>query len=233
VPSSDARVARLMPLNCTGWIVDDCNHCFATAGHCGALPNFMDVAEFNVPFSTPGGMAQHPSPDDQYAIDRHLDPGHEQRRPATTGRKLGCFANPNTGLTPFQMQGATFHLAPPPPFSPSETMRVTGHGFDDSPDPTFSWVQQTAVGPTSATAARPCATRSTRPAATRARPVIWENGGGVAIGVHTHGGCSTSQPFGGQLGHGLDARRVEQRARTTRSACACRCRARRPTAPPR
>ena len=49
VLSSDPRAARLLPIGCTGWIIDDCQSCFLTAGHCSGG---SQIVEFNVPLST-------------------------------------------------------------------------------------------------------------------------------------------------------------------------------------
>ncbi|MFT7537052.1 MAG: hypothetical protein ACI85K_003008, partial [Hyphomicrobiaceae bacterium] len=64
--SSDPRVGRNQPSTCTSWLINDCNHCFLTAGHCASGVN---VVEFNYPLSTSGGSIQHPGPQDQYSVD--------------------------------------------------------------------------------------------------------------------------------------------------------------------
>lgn len=52
VLSDDLRAGRLQPGGCTAWMIDDCNHCFYTAGHCTDSNN---VVEFNVPLSNANG----------------------------------------------------------------------------------------------------------------------------------------------------------------------------------
>ena len=62
LPSTDGRSARILPIGCTGWLIDDARNCFLTAGHCAGG---MDVCQFNVPLSSAGGALQHPGPEDQ------------------------------------------------------------------------------------------------------------------------------------------------------------------------
>lgn len=66
--SNDTRAARLMPIGCTSWLIDDKHHCFLTAGHCYDKRNM--IVEFNVPRSMPDGTVRHPSPADQYPLDK-------------------------------------------------------------------------------------------------------------------------------------------------------------------
>ena len=60
VLSADPRAARLLPVGCTGWIIDDCNHCMLTAGHCIATPE--DCASTYVVFGYTSGYATGGSP---------------------------------------------------------------------------------------------------------------------------------------------------------------------------
>ena len=48
VLSSDPRAGRLLPIGCTGWLINDCNSCALTAGHCTSN---IQVLQFNVPLS--------------------------------------------------------------------------------------------------------------------------------------------------------------------------------------
>ncbi len=183
VPSNDPRVARLMPSACTAWMINDCAKCFLSAGHCG---NNTSV-QFNVPFSTSGGGLVFPGPEDQYSIDT-------SSRQSSTGfgndwQYFGIFANTTTGLTAFETQGDAFDLASPPPTS-GNTIRITGHGTDSTPNLTYNQKQQTHSGPFTSNGT-PLQYKVDTTGGNSGSPVIWEEGN-VAIGVHTNAGCSTS-----------------------------------------
>ncbi|MCA9289969.1 MAG: hypothetical protein KDA25_02510 [Phycisphaerales bacterium] len=189
LPSDDPRVARLVPIGCTAWLIDDPNHCFLSAGHCMGAP---DVCEFNVPLSASNGDAQHPGPEDQYVVDA----SSIQSASGGLGNDwayFGCFPNSTTNLTPFEAQGEFYTLAEVAPPPGIQTLRITGHGVDSSP---LEWntIQQTHVGP------------YTELSGTIIRYVVDTTGGnsgsavfnedtGEAIGIHTNGGCNVS---GGQ-----------------------------------
>lgn len=184
VPSNDPRVARLLPSGCTAWMVNDCAHCFLSAGHCGTGNNMV---EFNVPFSTAGGGWNHPPPADQYSID----PGSYQSSNVFGNDWLyfGTFPNPGTGLTAFQSQGAGFDLVSPPPLA-GNTIRITGHGTDSTPNSTYNQVQQTHVGPFTSNGS-PLQYQVDTTGGNSGSPIIWEQSD-AAIGIHTNAGCSTS-----------------------------------------
>jgi len=183
LPSNDPRVSRLMPSGCTSWLITDCAKCSLSAGHCGTNSSI----QFNVPFSTSGGGLVFPGPQDQYAIDG-------SSRQSSTGfgndwQYFGTFANSTTGLTAYETQGDAFDLVSPPSTS-GNTIRITGHGTDSTPNPTFNQVQQTHVGPFVSNGT-PLGYQVDTTGGNSGSPVIWEEGN-VAIGVHTNAGCSTS-----------------------------------------
>ncbi len=188
VLSTDPRAARLVPVGCTGWLIDDCHQCLLTAGHCAG--DSMQVAEFNVPLSTASGNLQHPPPQHQYA----LDPSSLQ----TTGNGgvgndwtyFGVFANATTGLTAAQAQGSTYVLAAPPAFDPAHDLRVTGYGTDDTP-PQHNQVQQTHAGAWTTSNGPVLSYRADTTGGNSGSPVIHEPTG-LAIGIHTHGGCTST-----------------------------------------
>ncbi|MCA9255626.1 MAG: hypothetical protein KDA33_08300, partial [Phycisphaerales bacterium] len=68
LPSTDPRAARVVPVGCTAWLINDANFCQLTAGHCVVSSN-ADILEFNVPPSSSTGAIVHPPPSDQYAVD--------------------------------------------------------------------------------------------------------------------------------------------------------------------
>ncbi len=198
VPSSDKRACRALPVGCTAWMIDDCTHCFLTAGHCCC--GSLQVMEFNVPQSTSNGSLVHPPPQDQYSVD----PASTQSEYVTIGRDFtyfGCFKNSNTGLTPYEAQGAFFPTALPPNFSPSVTIRITGYGIDSTPS-TMNQVQQTSTGPYASFSGTTVGYQCDTEGGNSGSPVIWEQAG-VAVGIHTNGGCTTSGS-GTNTGTGLN-----------------------------
>ena len=188
--SSDPRVARGWTTsgsaNCTAWLIDDCMKCVLAAGHCG----FSQI-HFNNPLSTPGGVPVMPHPDDQYAIDR----SSEQEDASGVGRDWyygGAFANPNTGLTPYEAQGDAFELAEEIPSVAGQDIRVTGHGITGSGvDPTWFRAQKTHTGPFVDASGTSLRYAMDTTSGNSGSPVI-DDTSGQAIGVHTHGGCSSS-----------------------------------------
>lgn len=188
--SDDPRVARGWSAsgsaNCTAWIITDCMKCVLSAGHCG----FVQI-HFNNPLSTPGGVPVMPHPDDQYAIDL----SSEQDQASGLGRDWyygGAFANPNTGLTPFEAQGMGFELAQSIPAVTGQPIRVTGHGITSAPvDPTWFRAQKTHTGPFVDFSGSTLRYAMDTTSGNSGSPVI-DDTTGLAIGVHTHGGCSAT-----------------------------------------
>ena len=200
VLSSDPRVARLLDVGCSGWIMDDCNHCLITAGHCFSFGGFT-VAEFNVPLSGSGGSLNHPGPEDQYSVD----PASFQSVYGGVGNDygvFGCHPNTVTGLTPVEAQGAWFQLAIPPAHDPAHTIRITGYGTDSTPS-SHNQVQQTHSGPYYDHYGTTLRYTVDTTGGNSGSPVIWDDTG-QAIGVHTHAGCSTSPPIEGNHGTGYN-----------------------------
>src|SRR5690606_4743604 len=101
--SSDQRVGRNQPTGCTSWLINDCNHCFLTAGHCAG--SGLQVVQFNVPLSTSGGSLQHPGPQDQYAVDSGSLQSNGGQGVGNDWAYFGVFDNSTTGLTPHQANG--------------------------------------------------------------------------------------------------------------------------------
>ncbi len=186
VLSDDKAVSRILDIQnsaFTGWLI---NPCFLTAGHCmsgyGAV-----VAEFNVPLSDPASGAKiHPGPEDQYAVD----PDSVQYSYIGVGNDwgfFGCFPNTQTGLTPFEAQGAALALAGSVAIPLGETVRVTGHGVDTSPL-AHNTVQQTNTGPHHGVVATSIRHQVDTTGGSSGSPVIRESTGEV-IGIHTNAGC--------------------------------------------
>lgn len=184
VPSNDPRVARLLPSGCTAWMIDDCAKCFLSAGHCGSDNT---VVEFNVPFSTSAGGWNHPPPSDQYSID----PASKQISNVFGNDwfYFGTFPNSTTGLTAYEGQGDAFALVSPPPVA-GTTIRITGHGVDETPDDTYNQIQQTHTGPFVSNGSELQYQVDTE-GGNSGSPIIWEQAN-AAIGIHTNAGCTAS-----------------------------------------
>ena len=196
VLSYDVRAGRQMPTGCTGWIIDDCAKCMLTAGHCAG--SGLQVIEFNVPLSSSSGSLNHPPPSDQYSVDTASLQGNGGQGVGDDWAYYGTFPNSTTGLTAFQAQGAAFTLTNPPPVSGND-IRITGFGTDDTP-PSHNQVQQTHVGPMVTSSGSLVQYQTDTTGGNSGSPVIWEQTG-LAVGIHTHGGCSATA---GNSGTGIN-----------------------------
>ncbi|QDV07510.1 Trypsin [Planctomycetes bacterium Poly30] len=189
VASTDPRSGRLLPIGCTGWLIQDCAGCALTAGHCTGNIN---VLQFNVPPSLSNGSIQNPPPSDQYPIDPSSIQSNGGQGVGNDYAYFGTFANGTTGLTVTAAQGPGFQLVSPPSVGAAQ-IRITGFGTDNTPN-TSNQTQQTHVGPlvTSSSTTVQYATDTT--GGNSGSPVIWEQMD-MAVGIHTHGGCTSG---GGQ-----------------------------------
>ncbi|MFH1108259.1 MAG: hypothetical protein V1790_03545, partial [Planctomycetota bacterium] len=167
------------------------------------------VLEFNVPASSPNGVTRAALTNDQYPVT-----GVVSFESNGEGADYAVFAvgpNSTTGLRPHIVQGF-FHMTALMP-SEGTTLRVTGYGLDWSPAGpggagaaccdydsdgacdyncnSANCTQQTATG-----SCDDCLVGSaiehtvdTGPA-NSGSPIIWESTG-LAIGIHTQGGCDS------------------------------------------
>ncbi|MDA0803662.1 MAG: hypothetical protein O2819_07920 [Planctomycetota bacterium] len=189
LPSTDPRVARVMPVACTGWLIQDDADCMLSAGHCGGSSS-INVAQFNVPFSASGGGLVSPPPEDQYPIDA----SSQQLVNGGLGNDwnyYGAFPNSNTGLRPHQAQGAGFALVAPPAVTAGAEIRITGHGTDSTPNSTYNQVQQTEVGAYVSLSGTTVRYETDTTGGNSGSPIIYE-ATDEAIGIHTNGGCGAS-----------------------------------------
>ena len=181
IASSDPAVGRIVSIGCTGWIIP--NGSIVTAGHCLDATT-ANILEFNVPLSNPNGTIVHPGPEDQYSIDQSsrvfVNGG--------IGNDFGVckvFPNTVTSLMPREAQGAYFTLVQD---LNSDPIRITGYGVDGG---TANQTQQTNSGPNAGSSGTTMRYVVDTEGGNSGSPVIDENTH-FALGVHTHGGCTTS-----------------------------------------
>lgn len=182
--SFDNRSARVLPAQCTAFMIDDQTHNFLTAGHCR---NGLNVVQFNVPMSTAGGGLVNPGPEDQYPVD----PSSIQFKFAGLGDDwayFGVFPNSNTGLTPYQAEGVFHTLAVAAPPVTNQTIRITGYGVDTTPA-MYNSVQQTSTGPYTERVGSIIRYFVDTTSGNSGSAVI-DLTTGLCIGIHTNGGCT-------------------------------------------
>ena len=198
LPSGDPRVARLLPIGCTGWLIQDENFCFITAGHC-ATGSGLQVSQFNVPLSNSNGSLNHPPPEHQYAVDpASLQAVQSAIVIGNDWAYYGVFDNSNTGLTPYESQGGgAFALTQTAPVASGQTIRKTGCGTTDSSVPReWNQVQKTLAGPLTFVNGTALSYPIDSSGGDSGSPVFDETTG-IAIAIHTNGGCTS-----GGVNHG-------------------------------
>lgn len=205
VASTDNRVGRIS--GCTAWLIS--NGAVLTAGHCGPVSGVFEV---NVPASSSGGTPVASAPEDQFPINTShrtsVDNGNGDDYTV-----FDLFPNSSTGARAHSRYGF-FRLSRETP-SANSSIRITGFGVDNTPAGPVnnccarddngncthpncnaqSRTLQTATGPYvgesgSGSDVVHSYQTDTEPA-NSGSPIIW-NANGFAIGIHTHGGCSSS-----------------------------------------
>jgi len=180
IASNQPATARLLNVGCTAWIIP--NGKFVSAGHC--LAGSTNIVEFNVPLSLPGGTIQHPGPEDQYSVDVST----KIYTNGGVGNDWGVFEvfpNSITGLMPKVAQNAYWPLVQD--LGP-DSIRITGYGVDTG---TANQTQQTHIGPNAGSSGTTMRYVTDTEGGNSGSPVI-DGLLNVAVGVHTHGGCTTS-----------------------------------------
>ena len=133
----------------------------------------------------PNVTIQHPGPEDQYTYV----PNSRVYTNGGIGNDWGVFevnTNTTTGMTALEAQGAHFELAQN--LGPA-TIRITGYGVDFNDDER-NQTQQTHAGPNAGSSGTTMRYRADTEGGNSGSPVI-DDATGNAVGVHTHGGCST------------------------------------------
>ena len=205
VATTDRAVGRLTTgtnSDCSVYI--SANGSLLTAGHCRALiVGGFDVVEFDIPLSNSDGTLNFANINSQYPINT----GSVQFENAGVGNDWCVFNcnNGNAGLPPAWGQQSFFRLAND--FNPA-TVRITGCGIDAG---TANQTLQTHSGAltsenvVTANNVNLRYTVDTEPA-NSGSPVIW-NGTRFVLGVHTHGGCTSTG--GSNAGTSFEADDVE------------------------
>lgn len=210
VLGSDPRQCRLNA-GCTAWLFSE--YAVGTAGHCMSS-TAGQILHCNVPLSTAAGSPVPAHPNDQYAMAAFhpfLNAGVGQDWSVSAAVR-----NSNTNLFPGQAQGSWYTVAPAPAFVDGQQIRITGYGSGNgvSGSPTWNLVQKTLVGPRLSTATATALRYGTdTTGGNSGSPILFEATGEV-IGIHTHGGCSSTG--GGNLG--TDAVRADFTAARTQVA---------------
>lgn len=192
--SSHPFSGRIMPIGCTGWIIE--SGVILTAGHC--IGSGTQTLEFNVPSSLANGTTVSPPVADQYrVVASSIVSGY-----TGVGNDWALFQvlpNTETGLTAIVAQGGGFEISDT---AEPASVIITGFGVD-GPSPGFgnppprdadNQTQQThsgmltensIQGPSQATLRYSVDTQG----GNSGSPVFAAGGGNVAIGIHTNGGC--------------------------------------------
>jgi hypothetical protein len=182
---------------CTAWPIDDAEHCFLSAGHCtgGSAP---PVLQWKVPLSDPvTGELNHPPPEHQFAVDT----SSMQSQNAGLGsdwRYFGVFPDIN-GTHPFEKYGRlNYTLADATaPFPDADTtLEIVGYGENESNPPEERRVQKTAQGAFVSGSGNVLRHQVDTSNGNSGGPVK-DLRTGLAVAIHTHGGCS---PSGGSNG---------------------------------
>ncbi len=185
-PSEDPRAGRAAPNGCSMWLAGP--RVVLTAGHCASGANQIHV---NVPLSTGSGGYVAPPPDDQYPVITAT----RQLQNSGVGADWMCAyagRNSNTGLYPGQGQGGWYNVGTLPGSVGGNNIRITGYGTTGSGVPRqWNGAQKTHVGPLASLGSTSLRYRTDTTGGNSGSPVIHENTGN-AIGIHTHGGCSSS-----------------------------------------
>jgi hypothetical protein len=191
-------------------------------GNCGpGLPDGIlniqagDFVGFNIPQSWLNGTPRAVDADDQYPIDLTSVAFRFDGCGQGLGKDWAVFGvnrNANTLLMPHEAYGLPMRVTNdlPLPGVPT-TFRITGCGTDAG---TANRTLQTDTGPYNgeSTGNAPADILvsyqvDTMPASSGS-PIMW-NALDLAVGIHTTGGCSTTQPFGNNSGTSFEVDALE------------------------
>lgn len=192
--TTDARCCRLVTSatsgcsGCSGFLINN-RSTILSAGHCAnPVPDWLVVAEFNFGISAANGCITHPPVADQHPVDQStIQQSDNGRGDDWSVARL----HPNSsGQTASARQGTWFTLAGAMPANGS-TLRVTGNGYDDTPNLTYNYALQTTTGTQENIVGDEIRHRVDTEGGNSGSAII-NNANGQAIGIHTHGGCDTT-----------------------------------------
>jgi len=208
--NQDLRIARVMGVGCTAWLIADGS--LLTAGHC--VGPKMTYVEFNVPLSNEDGATNAPFPIHAYPIDLQsikFTPPTQDLTDNTDnyGKEWAVFRvhpNSNHGLLPHQAYNNFFRISNT---RLGESLRITGFGIDNSPPGkkspnfrnSFSQTQQTHFGNyleeiiVDSNQAY-LSYRVDTMKGNSGSPIIESEDPTVSIGIHTDAGCQDSDNSG-------------------------------------
>ena len=222
------KSARMMPIGCTAWMIDDPQHCFLSAGHC--KPSDDGVVQFNVPLSRHDGTVRHPHPDDQYAVDPRSIQTKEYYDDGDDWMYLGAFPNSNTKLRPFEAQKDWYRLytnftqSP----APESTLVIVGYGISRKQNDGFrNQVQQMHQGPLLSIVEMDNGRKWTLryqvdTMGGNSGSAIEDEATGLAVGIHTTAGCRVDirgQPEGSNVGTFVGNRNLQEVLRYPTGVC--------------
>lgn len=183
--------ARMLPGYCTAWLVNDRPYGLMSAGHC--VPPEGSIVEFNVPLSTIGGSMRHPSPENQYPVDPSSI--QTQQGAVASGNDwlyFGVFDNCNTGLSPLAAQGESYRTATTAPSIDGRQVRVGGYGMVVLPVPlNYNFIYKSDMGPLVGVVGNSVRYQADTTGGDSGSAVI-DQTTGLAVAIHTNGGCNTN-----------------------------------------
>jgi len=180
--SDDVRAGRIG--GCTGWLISE--DIFVQAGHCGTPSSSSRIHFIDTAGSAPA--------EDQYAVDVASYQGVN----GGVGNDWGAgrlLPNASTGLLPGVAQSAKcdgegcgwYNIGTVPAQTDGNNIRITGYGTAA----TLSRYQKTHLGALVTIGATHLSYVPDTTGGNSGSPVIHEETGD-AIGIHTHGGCSST-----------------------------------------
>jgi len=194
IPSQTKEIARMMQSatgdgGCTGTLIG--LTCMVSAGHC---VDYLNIAQFNVPMSSPAGKAAFPAPEHQYPLDKQM--AHQDGGPGADWAVYRVTANPVSKAFAGAIQGYKKIAAKMP--NTGDILRITGYG---SASGEKNFAQQTHFGPLLSVTGSTLKYEVDTMPGNSGSTVILEATQEI-IGIHTHGGCSTS-PGSANMGTAL------------------------------
>jgi V8-like Glu-specific endopeptidase len=217
---------------CTIWLIDDDNHCFLTAGHCGSASG--GVAEFNVPMSTSSGSVQHPPPEHQYALDKD-SVQYTNGGIGNDWKYVGSFPNSETGKTAAEAQGDWNRVLRNSANAPKagDLVEHFGYGTATYPDRTFSQVQKGTRQKIYSISGSAFRHRCDTTGGDSGSAVVfmdpkeppnspdgrWR---GRAVAIHTHGGCGSSATSSNAATFILESEGLQRALAAPKGVCAKR-----------